>query len=162
MIRRARIEDASDLASVHINTWQHAYRKVFPADFLESLDLERREVWFASQIEKDGDLLVAEAGGRAVGFCLFGSSDEEGWGEIFAIYVLPQRWGEGHGYRLLRGAERDMAESGLAKALLWVLDSNRVARAFYQRQGWSLGKPIRIEEIGGTQVTEVRYERFFE
>ena len=55
--------------------------------------------------------------------------------------------------------ERDLAGAGFEEALLWVLEGNTRARDFYERQGWSKGKPIRLEEIGGRPVTEVRYEK---
>ena len=42
------------------------------------------------------------------------------------------------------------------------LEGNTAARAFYERQGWVKGKPIRLETIGGTEITEVRYERGLE
>lgn len=158
-IREARPEDARDLAIVHIASWQHAYQDEFSAGFLESLDIDRREGWFESQIDRGGGFLVAEADGRPIGFCFFGKSSDEGWGEVFAIYVHPDRWGQGHGSRLLAAAEVFLVDGGFDRALLWVLDTNRAARAFYEERGWVLGKPIRLEEIGGRQVTEVRYER---
>lgn len=158
-IREARREDARDLAVVHITSWQHAYEDDFPKEFLESLDFDRRQSWFESRIDQGGGLLVAEIGGSPVGFCFFGKSSDQGWGEVFAIYVAPDRWGEGHGSRLLATAESELVERGFDRALLWVLDTNQGARAFYEIRGWVLGKPIRLEEIGGRQVTEVRYER---
>lgn len=159
MIRPPRPEDARALAVVHITSWQHAYEDDFPSEFLESLDMERRVAWFGSQIEKGSGLLVADGDDGPVGFCFFGESGDEGWGEVFSIYVHPEKWGEGHGHRLLVAAEAELIDRGFDKALLWVLDSNRRARDFYEREGWVLGKPIRLEEIGGRQVTEVRYER---
>lgn len=151
--------EARALAEIHIETWQQAYSHVFGEEFLAGLDLDRRERWFEIQISKGEGLIVAEAGSQPAGFCFFGDSDDEGWGEVFAIYVHPDQWGRGHGHRLLAAAERGLAEMSHRRALLWVLESNEQARGFYERQGWVLGRPIRIEEIGGTQVTEVRYER---
>lgn len=147
------------LARIHIQAWRQAYSHVFPEEFLAGLDLDRREQWFDAQIGKGEGLIVADAGSGPAGFCFFGDSSDEGWGEIFAIYVHPDHWGRGHGHRLLASAERGLGELAHRRALLWVLDRNERARNFYERQGWTLGKPIRIEEIGGTQVTEVRYER---
>ena len=147
------------MAAIHIETWQKAYNHVFPKEFLEGLDLDRREQWFDARISKGEGLIVADTGGKPAGFCFFGDSSDEGWGEVFAIYVHPDHWGRGHGFRLLSTAERRLAERSHRQALLWVLEMNQRARDFYERQGWALGKPIRIEEIGGTQVTEVRYER---
>lgn len=159
-VRSPRPGEALALARIHVETWQQAYSHVFPEEFLAHLDLDRREQWFAARISVGEGLIVAEAGSEPAGFCFFGDSSDEGWGEVFAIYVHPDHWGEGHGRRLLVAAERGLAERSHRRALLWVLDKNHQARDFYERQGWVLGKPIRIEEIGGTQVTEVRYERF--
>lgn len=159
MIREARPGDARDLALVHVTSWQHAYADDFPTEFLETLDVDRREQWFETQIERDAGIVVAEADGSPVGFCFFGQSSDEGWGEVFAIYVHPGRWREGHGSRLLDAAESKLVEDGFDQVLLWVLETNRLARDFYERRGWVLGKPIKLEEIGGRQVTEVRYER---
>ncbi len=159
-VRNARRGDAAGLAAVHIETWQHAYRHIFPKEFLLGLDWEARRRWFETRIEADGgDLLVADGGAGPVGFCFFGHAGESGWGELYAIYVHPEQWGQGHGSDLLKAAEVALGESGFERALLWVLEQNGQARAFYESRGWRLGRPIRIEEIGSTQVTEVRYER---
>ena len=80
---------------------------------------------------------------------------------MYAIYVHPSQWGEGHGTELLSAAERALSGMGFERALLWVLEQNHQAREFYERRGWVLGRPIKLEEIGGTQVTEVRYQRVF-
>lgn len=162
-VRAPRPRDAPGLAAVHIETWQHAYDGIFPEDFLQNLDREGRRSWFESRIERNGgDLLVSDDGDGPVGFCLFGHSGDQGWGEVYAIYVHPDHWGEGHGAALLSAAEEALSQSGFQRALLWVLEQNRQARGFYEKRGWVLGRPIRIEEIGDTQVTEVRYERSLE
>lgn len=158
-VRTPLLEEARALAAIHIETWQHAYSHVFSEEFLSGLDMDRREQWFEAQISRGRGLIVTEAGSEPVGFCFFGDSSDEGWGEVFAIYVHPDHWGQGHGHRLLSAAEDGLADMTHRRALLWVLERNQRARDFYERQGWNLGKPIRIEEIGGTQVTEVRYER---
>ncbi|MFV1961061.1 MAG: N-acetyltransferase family protein [Acidimicrobiia bacterium] len=159
MIRPALVSDAADLASLHVNTWQHTYRGIFPEDFLAGLDVEKRTSWFAHRIESGAIVLMAEDDGDTVGFASLGESVDKGWGEVFAIYVHPDVWGNGHGFELLTAAEFELSAAGFDRALLWVLDTNTRARSFYERQDWTLGKPLRIEEIGGVQVTEVRYER---
>ena len=47
---------------------------------------------------------------------------------------------------------------GFDEALLWVLEDNQSARRFYESKGWVLSKRFQVLEIGGTPVTEVRYE----
>jgi ribosomal protein S18 acetylase RimI-like enzyme len=104
-------------------------------------------------------VLVADEAGSIVGFCAVGPSIDDDWGEVFAIYVGPRHWRHGVGTELLTAAEQALVDAGYSRVLLWVLKGNTRARAFYERQGWALGKPIRIEAIGGTDVTEVRYEK---
>lgn len=158
MVRWAAVDDAAALADVHVSSWQKAYAGVFPESFLNGLDRERRTRWWRRHIEEGARVLVSEAE-DVVGFCSFGFSGDEGWGEIFAIYVHPDHWGDGHGYDLLLAGEDALVEQGHQRALLWVLEDNDRGREFYERHGWSVGKPIRVEEIGGVQVTELRYEK---
>jgi GNAT superfamily N-acetyltransferase len=157
MTRWAVVNDAPGLADVHVTSWQHAYRGVLPDEFLDSLSRERRERWWRRFIA-DGAQVHVVGDDRVVGFCHAGMSDEAGWGEVFAIYVHPRHWGLGLGRELLTAGQKTITEIGFSLALLWVLKDNRRGRSFYERQGWELGKPFRVEEIGGTQVTEVRYE----
>jgi ribosomal protein S18 acetylase RimI-like enzyme len=160
MIRDARLEDAADLATVHVASWQHAYRGLIDQSFLDSLDVAgRTETWDRILRQHRARVLVAEGDEGVIGFCTVGQSADEGWGEIFSIYLSPGHWGRGVGRLLLVSGEQALSEAGEERALLWVLDTNRRARAFYERQGWVLAKPIRIEKFGEYDVTEVRYEK---
>ncbi len=160
MVRVAVPEDAGGIARVHIATWQATYQGVFSSDFLGSLDLDLRTGWWeALLLRGDRVTVVADGDEGVAGFSLIGASDDPGWGEVFAIYVDPGQWGLGIGWELLAASEIHLAEEGWEHALLWVLESNERARSFYERQGWVRGKPIRLETIGGTEITEVRYEK---
>lgn len=156
MIRWAVPEDAWAIGGVHVATWQKAYQGILPSTFLEELDRQARVKFWNRQLRQGARVNVA--GEPVVGFCFVGDSSDEGWGEVFAIYVHPDHWGTGLGYQLLQAGEGQLRDAGHHRALLWVLRDNHPARRFYERQGWSLGKPMRVEEIGGVQVTEVRYE----
>lgn len=158
MVRRAAVDDAPNVADVHVASWQKAYAGILPETFLNGLDREARARWWRRHIEEGAGVLVSESE-RVVGFCSFGRADDEGWGEIFAIYVHPDHWDEGHGHELLEAAETALRQRSLDRALLWVLEANERGRRFYERHGWVEGKPIRVEEIGGIQVTELRYEK---
>lgn len=158
-VRRADPQDAPALGRIHIETWQIAYSEMFPEGFLAGLDHGRRAEWFERTIGEGREVWVTPDSGEPAGFSLFGESRSNNWGELYAIYVHPDHWGEGHGHRLLARSESRLVELGYDRALLWVLEENDRARRFYERQGWSLGRPVKLEEIGGTQVTEVRYEK---
>jgi GNAT superfamily N-acetyltransferase len=158
VVRWATVDDAEALADVHVSSWQRAYTGIFPDRFLDGLDRDRRTRWWRRFIDDGAMVHVSDPDG-VVGFCHADASEDEGWGEVFSIYVHPDHWDEGHGHELLAAAEAKLAGSGHDRACLWVLEANARGRRFYERQGWSVGKPIRVEEIGGVQVTELRYEK---
>ena len=141
-------------------SWQRAYPGLIDQAFLDSMDVaSRTESWNRILRQTRGRVLVADDDGVIEGFCAVGPSTEEDWGEVYAIYLDPDRWGRGVGRALLAAGEEALVDDGHWQALLWVLDGNVRARAFYERQGWVHGKPIRIENIGGADVNEARYEK---
>jgi len=76
------------------------------------------------------DVLTEERDGRLLGFALL----EEA--ELHRLYVLPDAWGSGVAQRLHDEAVARWRERGDAEAFLWVLEKNRRARRFYERNGW--------------------------
>lgn len=161
MIRSATVDDAERLGHIHVRSWQVAYEGVFDRDFLDGLDLSARVEWFQRSIGEDTPILVADAEGDPAGFCVVGSAraGESEWGEVYSVYVHPDYWNQGFGFRLLTAAEGALRDDGFERALLWVLASNARARSFYERQGWALGGQMKLEHMGGIQVNEVRYEK---
>src|SRR5512136_2249427 len=98
-VRRARPEDAAEIAAVHVRTWQAAYEHVFGAERLAGLDPERRRLgWERALSERfeEEDVFVAERDGTVVAFASVGpAGDAPGEGELYAIYALPEAWGSG-------------------------------------------------------------------
>ena len=157
MIRRAVSADVDDLARNHIASWQQAYKGLISQEFLDQLDLQSMKDMFAGMIARDTRVFVVDSHDVIVGHCWIGPARTKDAGELYAIYVHPAHWGEGYGHELMVGVEAALIEEGFDQVLLWVLDTNIRARHFYERQGWNLGKSVKLEEIGGVQVTEVCY-----
>jgi ribosomal protein S18 acetylase RimI-like enzyme len=161
-VRGAEPADAAAIADVHIRTWQVAYAHVFPADNLARLEDQRvqRERFWRDAIENPiprRDLLVAEQRDRVVGFVSVGPERSENrLGELYAIYVLPDAWGSGAGAALMQEALVRLRAS-FEDAILWVLEDNPRARAFYERFGWRVDGGTREETFLETPVREVRY-----
>ena len=166
-IRPARTGDAPALALVHVRSWQGAYRGLLPQEFLDGLDPAQRAGFWERVLAAAGarsGVVVADAGESLAGFAGFGPARDEDadpgqTGELWAIYLHPDAWGQGWGRQLMAAAVTGMADAGFSQAVLWVLDSNERARRFYQAAGWSPDGAAKGDTIGGAQVTEVRYRR---
>jgi len=156
LVRPARPDDAAAVAEVHVRTWQAAYEHVFGEERLASIDHTRRRT-LAERAIASGGVAVAEEDGRIVGFVSVGpSTDVEGEGELFAIYVLPEAWGSGAGHGLMDAA-KELLRASYTDATLYVLEDNPRARRFYEREGWALDGVTKADEFLGMPVPEVRY-----
>jgi ribosomal protein S18 acetylase RimI-like enzyme len=162
-VRNASPEDAAAIADIQIRTWQVAYAHVFPGSSLAALSNthERRSRFWRERIEeprKRDHILVAGFGAEPSGFAsLGGSRVDESLGEVYAIYVLPEAWGGGVGRALMATALEHLGADGFPEAMLWVLEDNPRARAFYERSGWSLDDAARDEVFLDTTVRELCY-----
>lgn len=75
VVRAAAIADAAAMGRVHVLSWQAAYPKLMPQDYLDRLDVDRRaDHWrqVLSRPREHAPLLVAVAGNEVVGFAGFG------------------------------------------------------------------------------------------
>ncbi len=128
-------EEIRGKAWVHWRTWHEAYPVMVSPAYLDRLTLAKCEEIAFRWRDRDG-LLVAKEKDRVVGFVGYGDRGEEnpGFGEIFALYVLPERWGQGIGRRLMEAGLAQLA--AYPRVCLWVLKENSRARHFYERCGF--------------------------
>lgn len=154
-VRAATVEDAEAISDVRVRSWQDAYAHVFPAETLAGLDAGRLADYWRERIAGGDTLLVTD---DLTGFVAIGPSpDPAGAGEVYAIYVEPERWGTGRGRALMEAAIAKLRDAGFDEAVLWVLDDNPRARSFYEAGGWQLDGADKDEDWLGTRVREVRY-----
>lgn len=168
LTRVAAPGDAAQLARISVDTWRTAYRDILPTDFLDGLSYESREQRWRGQLAQarpQGLDLVAEddaagiAGGCVVGFACSGPERDgiPGYdGEIYAIYVLAEHQHRGIGQQLMAASARHLAAQGFRAVMLWTLEGNLRARAFYEALGGQIirHKPV---VIGETSLIEVAY-----
>ena len=106
-------------------------------------------------------MLVAQVDETIIGWIAFGAcrdkDKDSNWAEIEALYVLPDFWRKGIGGRLSDSARQLLQTAGYSFATLWVLSENHHARAFYYRNGFAQDDSSKLIQIGGVQLTEVRY-----
>jgi GNAT superfamily N-acetyltransferase len=169
-IRQAVPEDAEAIAQVHIRSWQAAYRGQLPDHFLDRLidELERRAALWRAEISTPHspkhEIWVAGIESPVEGFAGIGPARQAnaGFGEVYAIYVHPERWGQRLGQMLFAHASTRLAAAGYSAAILWVLESNLRARRFYEVAGWAINGETKLETLpGGIDLQEVRYWKSF-
>lgn len=141
-------------AYVHWKAWQEAYAGIVPQTYLDRRTLEKSEAnafrW------RDGNTLVAKDGERVVGFACYGpcrNDDLPDAGEVSAIYILSEYYGQGVGYRLMREALNQL--SAYSRIAVWVLKDNQRAIRFYERCGFRFDGREEVLELDAP-VTEAR------
>jgi L-amino acid N-acyltransferase YncA len=166
-VRLATRHDLDAIAEVHVRSWQETYVGQVPQDYLDSLSVDQRRQTWTNTYDRADDraaIFVLVDDGAVVGFAhVCPSRDPDaaaGAGEVTSIYLRRSQWGRGGGRALMAGALDGLAERGFAEAILWVLETNAPARRFYETTGWAGDGTEKLEAIGTTRVTEVRYRRF--
>ena len=160
--RPAELDDADQIAGVHVRSWQVAYRGQLPDDVLDNLDVEARARSWRQLLTDDAtSVLVASRDGASIeGFVAAGPSRDDDassvTGEVYAIYVEPTAWGSGVGSRLLEAAVGGLS-TDYRTATLWVLRSNERTRRFYERRGWRPDGTSKVDDRGSLQLDEIRY-----
>jgi len=162
-IRTACITDARTIATIHIESWRHAYEGMLPADFLAALSLaQRTRQWHTALADQTGGTLVCETQGEMTGWTSFGPCRDpdravEGAYELYAIHVHPPRMRQGFGRQLMLATEYRCRVLAAETVSLWVLAVNASARAFYDSLGYAHDGSRESISIGGRPFEKYRY-----
>ena len=145
-------EEIEGKSIVHWHTWREAYDDLLPAEFQETMTLDRCR--FFSQKYPE-NTLIAMDGKKVVGFISYGNFRDETIqaGEIIALYVLKDYYGKGVSKQLMHAAF--VALDQFSEIYLWVLKENKRAIAFYQKMGFTFDGQEKILELG-KPVKELR------
>jgi ribosomal protein S18 acetylase RimI-like enzyme len=161
-VRRATLDDALAIATIHVRAWQVAYQGIVDAAFLDSLSVEEREArWRKNLTEGASAMYVAEGPDGVIGWASVGRCRDPdatpATGELWAMYVAPDRWHRGIGRALWARGRSHLAGDGFKEVVVWVLEDNRPARRFYEAVGFG-GEPdqIKVIDIGGAGLREIR------
>lgn len=162
-IRKLRdTDDRLAVSRVYEESWKSAYKGIVPQAYLDGIPAGR----WASGLDRTGwDTLVMTESGRLVGTSSLCTSRWPEWpdyGEIVSLYLLPEYMGRGYGKPLLEAAVQALAARGFRDILLWVLEDNRRARAFYEKNGFYPGGASMEDAIGGKPLRELLYCRTIE
>lgn len=160
-VRPAVPGEGRSFAETKRAVWQTAYRGLLPDSFLDDLDLVPPPEAWEQAIVAGSPPFVAMAGDRMVGVAAAGAAlgDDAapGLGQLYLIYALPDVWGTGVGTGLHEACMARLRELGFAEAVLWVLEGNERAIAFYERMGWRPDGATLTDDRGDVTLHEVRY-----
>lgn len=171
LIRSANpARDSRGIARVHAESWQRTYRDLLPARYLDGLRIPALTTYWHRRITspavggKDGrrNIWVAEQDGEVAGFAVIGPClDEESLigfsGEVSMLYLRPAHTGRGLGRALLEHCLEVLADREHYWCVVWVLEGNGEARAFYEHMGLRLDGARRFDTFRGKDVPVVRY-----
>ncbi|MGE4220484.1 MAG: N-acetyltransferase family protein [Alphaproteobacteria bacterium] len=158
-IRPAGPMDAGAIAHVQVETWRDTYAGILPDHVLLRMS-EPREcaMWRRVLASPDIVLVAEEDSDGVIGFASAGPNRQRSLaysGEVYTLYVLPGRQGQGLGRRLLHRQFGALKRAGHGSAVLWVLDANP-ARYFYEAMGGTRVAE-RDEPLWGTVLHEAAY-----
>lgn len=168
-IRGMRMADARGVAEVRVRGWQAAYAGLLPRSYLDGMSVEE-DAALRRRLLVDGrgqvaNLVAVDEGGDVVGWAALGAGREAGAGaapgagELYALYVRPELVGTGIGRALIGAVHEEAGRRAMPELLLWVLEGNARARAFYERAGYACDGVARPDEYDGVVAVEVRYRR---
>jgi ribosomal protein S18 acetylase RimI-like enzyme len=161
--RLAVAADAASIARVHVESWRTTYRGILPDGLLADMDVGEHERLWARTLHdpfRRSVVLVAEEEDRVVGFASCGrerDGDQEYEGELYAIYLLREAQGRGHGRALVEATVAALAIRGMTSMVVWVLRDNAAARGFYERLGGVYLRERPLDLVSGVSVPEVAY-----
>ena len=160
-LRMARTADAARIAQVHLASWRATYVRELTPAFLKGQDVNRWIDRWRDEIAAGVIVILAEkdellAGFVACGRARGGSSDPDEW-EIYNLHVQSDYAGRGVGTALFLAAVAEGRRLGVHELVLWVVRTNAVARAFYERRGMRPDGAEQMHDVGGEVLREVRY-----
>ena len=170
MFRKAEATDIERIAEIQTLAWHAAYASILDKAIMEQYSLDTFVHLWQERFETGHHqvyLYVSDSGSDVVGFCRIcepgsDSKPPANFGELSHLYLDPQKTAKGYGHQLFSFALTTLKVS-YKGMLLWTLEHNERARAFYERHGMYTDGVRRDDpEALGEGIYEVRYVLPFE
>jgi ribosomal protein S18 acetylase RimI-like enzyme len=136
--RRARTDDAAQIAEIHDSAWRATYRGLIPGAELEKMIQRRGPSWWETALRRGSRVLVLTFGDAIAGYANVGRNRARGLpyeGEIYELYLRPEYQGLGFGRRLFLDARKELVSAGFDGLAVWALAANEPALGFYRALG---------------------------
>lgn len=161
-VRPAEQEDADRVAELTEAAWWSAYAGFLSSDSIREGLAEGYDAEFIREVLNERDdilFIICELQDEIVGY----GTAQQSWAdevEIHALFVDPDRWGEGAGTELLDAIEVSARAADVDRLRVTTFRENRVGRAFLEARGFEQRESETLEaEVGDAIYEEVVYER---
>jgi ribosomal protein S18 acetylase RimI-like enzyme len=165
--RKATIQDAASIASVHCQSWRETYQGVVPAPMIESWANEekRTKSWKDNFAAGNQHVWVAHLGEKIIGYASAGAANVSNnqldgeptfTGQLFALYLIQAAKRQGIGQALVKLALADLRSAGHQHIRVEVLKGNEPAIAFYKNLGAQFVREATFE-MSGQALAEFVY-----
>ncbi|UTH76055.1 GNAT family N-acetyltransferase [Chromobacterium sp. IIBBL 290-4] len=138
-LRMPTPQDADLLASLHVASWQSAYRGILPDAYLDEIAPGERLAMWKDRLAQHASswTRIAYLAGRPAGFaCLLPDTEPARGVYLDNLHVLPEFKGHGIGRLLLAAAAAECLRIAPGRPLfLWTFAANQSACRFYQALG---------------------------
>lgn len=160
-VRKARLSDTPEIASIHIKSWKSAFEGLMPEGYINSYRLEDRNTEWLNVLESGSEsVIIAENTSRLVGFLSYSESEKsQDTLAVSKLYLCPSIYGKGVGYLLMKQLESNAKSAGIKLINLYVLDNNQTAINFYSKLGFEFGDGCESEEFEGETIIDVLMEK---
>lgn len=156
MIRKATKNDASRLAEILIFSKRMAYRSIFKNDKVSFNEMQVFPLALA-YINTPGILDNIFVFDDEFVKGMIKLSAENNIAEIVELYVDPFFQKQNIGSVLLDFGEKYLLNIGFSNVILWVLEKNKNARQFYEKQGFVQTIDKKLET--GTEEYIIKYQK---
>ena len=154
--------DAREIAALHAGSWQSAYRGLVPDEYLAGPVVDERLRFWETRMAVPHEarlVLTAVHDGVMVGFTCVLRDADPAWGPLLDnLHVRPGYKGIGIGWDLFTASRDWSRRAAPGRPMhLWVIEGNREARRFYDRQRGEVVDRQVTELTPGIFVPALRY-----
>jgi putative acetyltransferase len=153
-----KTSDIPRVAEIQVFAWRIADRGILSDDYLFNFaTVAKRMIFFEELINSKTDETYVYDDGIIKGFVTLCPSADDDLPEamqVSSIYIDPFFQREGIGTRLMGYTEKIAEARNVKIILLWVLEQNTIAQAFYKKLGFT---PDGKTSTGGLGTVELRY-----
>lgn len=136
LIRKMKQDDILEVQYVAETSWHATYEGIIPRKIQDNFLKHAYSEKMLKQRIEISTIIVAEVGGKVVGFANFSSVSNEGVAELGTIYLLPEYQGNSIGTALLKKGITYLSE--VKKIFINVEKDNEIGKKFYKAKGFEM------------------------